>query len=393
MSFDLDALIDDAVVYGELKDGTDATWLAQRMDARRVAVMANVVTDVGVGKEREWTPAEDAFLRAHYMTLSDAELAQALGRSVNGIHIRRERVLRLRGRSKSQESPNMHEVARLLGVPCSKVFRKLIRRGILPGRRLPLEADVWVVERRDLLRFVVNPRNWIYFKIERVVDPQLRRLIELRRQMWGDAWWSPGQVATYHGVSIGTVNNYIHKGLLPAVRWANWHILRSDAQRTFFRRGRRNWNQVWTERGDAFLIVGRGVGLSWGVLAKLSGIAHPDARLKTLTQRGQVSGIIQRHGLAVQFDEETGRLYADWRTMPGRFPFLEKAIERFLNGCALRDDEARLLLGLMAGWLAWHALTDDEMEEARRLQFQVRLRTESVRRTYEQLVAWGFVLK
>lgn len=393
MSFDLDALIDDAVVYGELKDGTDATWLAQRMDARRVAVMANVVTERGVGKERVWTEQEDAFLREHYMQLSDVELAQALGRSVHGIHIRRERVLRIKGRSKSQESPNMHEVARLLGVSCSKVFRKLMRRGILTGRRLPMEADVWVIERRDLLRFVVNPRNWIYFKIERVVDPQLRRLIELRRQMWGDEWWSPGQVAAYQGVSITTVNNYIHKGKLPAVRWANWHILRSDAQRTFFRRGRRNWNQVWTARGDAFLIEGRAVGLSYGVLAKLSGIKHPDARLKTLRVRGQVAGIIQLHGLAVQCEPASGRLYVDWRTMPGRFPFLETAVERFLNGCALREDEARLLLGVMASWLDWHATTPEQREEAWRLQFQTRVRTESVRSTYERLVTWGFVLR
>jgi len=393
MSFELNALIDDAVVYGELSDGTDATWLAQRVDPRRVAVMANVVTERGVGKERVWTAEEDTFLREHYMKLSDVELAQALGRSVNGIHIRRERVLRITGRSKSQESPNMHEVARLLGAPCSKVFRTLMRRGILPGRRLPLEADVWVIERRDLLRFVVNPRNWIYFKIERVVDQQLRRLIELRRQMWGDEWWSPGQVAAYHGVSLSVVNSYIRKGKLPAVRWANWHILRSDAQRTFFRQGRRNWNQVWTERGDAFLILGRAVGFSWGVLAKLTGIAHPDARLKTLRQRGQVEGIMQRHGLAVQFEPVRGRMYADWRTMPGRFPFLEKAVERFLKGCALREDEARLLLGIMGNWLDWHATTDEQREEARRLQFQTRLRTESVRSTYERLVGWGFELK
>jgi hypothetical protein len=164
MNFDLDALIDDAVIYGELQDGTSAAWLAQRFDPRRVAVMAKLALAQNVGKEREWTQEEEEFLIRHYMGMSDHDLAQALGRTADGVHIHWERKLRLPARSRNPEWPNLHEVARLLGAPCSKVFRKLIKRGILPGRKLPLGADVWVIHRRDLLRFVCNPRNWIYFK-------------------------------------------------------------------------------------------------------------------------------------------------------------------------------------------------------------------------------------
>lgn len=391
MNFDLDALIDDAVVYGELSDGTDATWLAQRMDPRRVAVMANVVTEKGIGKEREWTAAEDAFIRDNYMFLSDAELGQALGRTANGVHIHRQRKLGITGRSQNPAWPNLREIGRLLGLPCSKVLGKLIRRGILPGRKLPMGADVWVVERGDLLRFVVNPRNWIYFKPERVVDSQLRRLVELRRAMWGDAWWSPGQVAAYHGVSVSAVNKYIHLGQLPAVKWANWHILRSDALRFPFRRGRQNWSVTRTsERADAFLILGRAIGLSWGVLERLMGRQHTAERYQVLRRGGRVAGIIQRHQLPVQFDGL--RLYADWRQWRGRFPCIERAVARFLAGATLTGNEARLLLGIMEAWLYWYALTDDEREMARRLQYKSQTRTDRVWAVYRELVALGFEL-
>lgn len=393
MSFDLDALIEDAVAYGELSDGTDAAWLAQRVDPRRVAVLANAIVEKGVGKERDWTADEDAFVAEHYMMMSDAELGQALGRTANGVHMRRERWLGLTARSKSQEWPNLHEVARLLGLPCSKVLRKLMRRGILPGRRLPLEADVWVIHRGDLLKFVCNPRNWIYFQTERVVDPQMRRLIELRRVMWGDEWWTPGEVAAYHGVSLSGVNKWIRLGQLPAVRWANWHIRRSDAIRFPFRRGRQNWSVVWTsERADAFLILGRAIGLSWGVLDRLMGKENTDARFTVLRRAGRVAPLIQQHGLPVQFDPVTGRGYADWRQWPGRFPCIEKAVKRFLGGATLTGEEARLLLGIMEAWLNWHATTDAQREEARRLQYKTRTRTDSVWRVYEALTQLGFSL-
>lgn len=393
MSFDLDALIEDAVVYGELTDGTDAAWLAQRVDPRRVAVMANVIVEKGVGKEREWTAEEDAFVAEHYMMMSDEALGQALGRTADGVHIRRERWLGLPARSKSEAWPNLHEIGRMLGLPCTKKLGKLVRRGILPGRRLPMDADVWVVRRGDLLKWVCNPRNWVYFPTERVVDPQMRRLIELRRAMWGDAWWSAGEVAAYHGVSLSAVNKWIRLGELPAVQWGNWHVRRSDAVRFAFRRGRQNWSVIWTsEQADAFLILGRAIGVSWGVLGKLMGKQHTDARYQVLRKGNRVAPLIERYQLPVQFDAATGRAYADWRQWPGRFPCIEKAVERFLGGATLTSEEARLLLGIMEAWLNWHATTEAQREEARRLQYKTRIRTESVRRVYEALGQLGFEL-
>lgn len=103
--------------------------------------------------------------------------------------------------------------------------------------------------------------------------------------------------------------------------------------------------------------------------------------------------IVRRHGLALQVDVERRRLYADWRQWRGRFPVLERAVARFTAGAELTEMEARLLLGLMSSWLTWHATTEEQRAEARRLQFRVRIRTESVRRTYEQLAQWGFSLE
>lgn len=99
----------------------------------------------------------------------------------------------------------------------------------IPGAAQPTSARFDDATWTALVRFAVNPENWIYFKPEHVKDPYLKRLIQMRRARWPDEWWRIGQVAAYYGVSVVAVNKCIHDGRLPATRWGNWWIKRSDA--------------------------------------------------------------------------------------------------------------------------------------------------------------------
>lgn len=89
--------------------------------------------------------------------------------------------------------------------------------------------------------------NWVYFirsvrRPERIRDERLRRLLVKRKVTWGDEWWTTGEAAEFHGVESTDVQRYIVAGRLPAVKYQNWMVLRSEATRPglrFFRgRGR-----------------------------------------------------------------------------------------------------------------------------------------------------------
>lgn len=226
---ELDGLIEEAAVYGELSSGTSAHWLKSHADGRMVAVLATS-ENPGKGKAAAWTPEEEQFVRDHFRHMSDEEMGQALGRTAIAVKLCRKRHLTsLPPRSHDTALPTAKEVARLLGIGCSKSVTRLIQEGLLPGRTLPLNRHIWGVPWPALVRFAVNPENWIYFKPEHVKDPYLKRLIQMRRARWPDEWWRIGQVAAYYGVSVVAVNKCIHDGRLPATRWGNWWIKRSDA--------------------------------------------------------------------------------------------------------------------------------------------------------------------
>jgi len=111
---------------------------------------------------------------------------------------------------------------------------------------------------RGLERFAVKSEHWILFRPDRVRDPALARLVTLAVERWGDEWLTPGQVAEIHNV-----NRHIRAGKLPAVKWGNWRIRRSDAERVYFPKGRGTGHELdWSEEGDAFLVLARAVGLS-----------------------------------------------------------------------------------------------------------------------------------
>lgn len=389
---DLDALIEDAAFYGELSAGTDARWLATHGDSRLVTMLAaSTVAQNPTPKAPEWMPDEEAFLRANYLTMSDAELGQALGRSAVGVHLRRERKLRLTARTKQDNLLTARGVADLLGVGCAKSVTRWIERGLLRGRTLPLDATIYAVAYPDLLRFAVNPHHWIYFHPERVTDTTLRRMIAQRRARWQDAWWTPGEVAAYHGVHHTCVNHHIRLGVLPAKRWGNWWILRSDATRIRLRSGSGNWRTAWTPGADAFALYGRAVGLSWKALERLCGIPNAAEHVAHLFRKGLVAQRLAQARLPVQQDAARRLLYVPYGAARGCFPFLDKAVDRFCAGRTLTAPEAQTVMGVWASWLKWHAVTPEHADLARRLDVRTGTSARQMSATYAQLQAWGFV--
>jgi len=217
-----------------------------------------------------WTAEEDAFLEANLGWLSEAEIAERLGRSVNAVHLRWFRDLKLPAPSRHPDIVTANQVAAMLGVDGHSII-KLINRGLLPARTLPGDRNIRVIRRITLHRWVINPDHWPYFRPwqKTIPDPHLRRLVTLKMARWDDEWWTPGQVAEYHGLtSSNVINRRILNGDLPAIRWGNWWIKRSDALGQIFFVGKGSAGYVWSPRADAYLLAARAAGETWADIAR-----------------------------------------------------------------------------------------------------------------------------
>lgn len=386
---DLDLLIEEAAITGELTAGFSPKFLSVQRDPRMVAVIANGMEHRQANvRAQRWTPKEEDFVRQYASWLSDAEMGARLGRSEDAVHIRRERFLSIPGATKREDWLTGNEVGRRLGLSCSKVVGRWIRAGILPGRMAPMDRDIYLVSIDALTRFAVNPENWIYFRTHRVQDTKLRRLIALRQERWGDEWWTPGQVAAYHGVTGGTVNARIVKGDLPAKRWGNWWIKRSDAVNAQFVMGRGyNTRVEWTEAGDCFLLVARAAGCSYADIDALAKWAERRAvyRHQVLQRDGTIPRLISRYSLPVQYDEEDGRLFCDWRL---KFPRWAQPIQRFIAGHSTMVDRQRVAK-ILATWGEWHAPTPEERADAALWRHWSVTTPATIGHAYEKVQGWG----
>lgn len=355
---ELDALVEAVAAAGQIASGRSPAWVAaQSGPAGRRGTVVLAPLSRSAPRAAPWTTREDEFLRAHLGVLSEAEIAQSLGRTRMAVHLRWSRDLKLPAPSKNPVIVTGHRIAQMLGVDEHAVV-KWIDRGILPGRRLPGERTIRVVDRRVLTQWVVNPAHWIYFDPRRVRDRRLRRLLALARKRWNDEWWTPGQAARYHGVDHRAVNQAIRDGRLPAVKWGNWHILRSDAVRARFRQ-KGDATQEWSEAGDAFLVLANAVGLPSGAIAAMMGWTDKRAlyRLSILQRDRRVAGLIRKHRLQVRYISRTGELFADWKDYRDRFPRLAQAMEKLVTG-RLDRVEMSLVRGVLVKWAVWSGRQD-----------------------------------
>lgn len=385
----LDALIDQSIVFGELSAGVRGDWLARERDPRMVAVLGNSA-QAPERKAPAWSAREDELLKRWLPWMSNEQIGARLGRTAVAVELRWKRDLRLTPRTFDPEWPTAREAARLLGMGCAKSIVRLIHEGLLVGRLLPMGRKMWGVSRHALIRFVANPENWIYFKPDHVKDPYLRRLVELRRARWPDAWWTPGQAGAYHGVTHMAINNRINAGTLPAKKWGNWWIKRSDAMAMLIEPGKGHHKLLGrTEAGDAFLLVARGLGFAYQTINALCKWPKGRAEYRLnalLADPATVDAMVTRRG-RVQFYAPTGALFADWRDFPNRFPRLEVAHARFVAGRANAGDLAYVRYTL-ATWMAWYARDEEQRYMAHCLR-QTEHNEASLRAAWACLQSWG----
>ena len=163
----IDELINDAVIYGEVSTGAPLNWMAARgYDPKAIISHAAGHTPA---RRAGWTDEEEEYLRQNLGWLSEQQMADHLGRTVEGIHIHWEREMRLPAPTRHPDWLPCNQVAIALGIPCVKTITGWIEKfKFLPGRPLPANRKIVVVHREDLIRFAVNPKNWLYFKTERV---------------------------------------------------------------------------------------------------------------------------------------------------------------------------------------------------------------------------------
>jgi hypothetical protein len=403
-------LIEYAISTAEMESG-----LPLAIVSRRSGLPLACLTKPGnPGKHPRWTEEEDEYLRSHLGFLEETQIAEHLGRSQMAIHLRWSRDLHLPAPSKHPDYLTAQQIAKRLGEDAHKVC-SWIDRGLLPGEIMPGGRKIRRVRKIVLLRWLLNPANQIWFDINRARDSKYRRLLELKRERWGDEWWTTRQVADYHHVDVGDVKRYIKLGRIKAVQarnlggrdngyWAFWFVLRSEATRPdlIFYRGIGSGHELktWTERSDAFLLLARAVGLPTRNIAALVhwDYKRVDFRLRSLHRRGRIAGIIARQRLDIAYRPTDGSLFADWRLYRRRFPFLVKAMDEFET--YLRTGASSYPISFLPGqthsgllvvrsvlhtWIAWHAQEDSRRDLAFRLCFSVHARPKTLADAWQTL--------
>ena len=371
--FDLDALLDDVVLEAALADGRSPLLAARQFGAARAMAVAGAMErGATLGTANRWTAEDEAYLARWSGVLGTDELARRLGRTPTAVDTQQ----RLRGLARPTSHPEYitgQQMADALGVDAHAVI-KLIARGKLAAELAPFESGrvVWRMKRTAFYAWATNPANWVYFwrsveRPERIADEKLRRLIARRRERWDDAWWTPGEVAAYHGVSHIDVNRYIRHGRLPAVKWDNWRVLRSEATRPGFRIYRIADGALhrWGTPGlDAFLVLAYAVGIPNPHIARMTGGRISDSgvvtRHRVIIGRGLVPWLTHAYGLPVELRDD-GLTWADWRRVAHRFPRLARVWAELATGeedlgrRGRRADRA-LLCGVLGAFLRRHGL-------------------------------------
>lgn len=173
-----------------------------------------------------WTQAR----RFRLMTLidqglGDIEIARKMDTTAAAVHVARRRY-KIGG--VYQHALSARAVAEMMGIGCAKTVTAWIERGFLVGKRIRHQGPhrTWLIQRSDLWAFVEDEQTWHVWATARITDPDLRRHAE---EVRGDVrFLTPGEVAERMYTQHSTVNQWIHKGYLPARRWGNWWIDERD---------------------------------------------------------------------------------------------------------------------------------------------------------------------
>lgn len=410
----LDALIADCIVTARLEAGESPALLLARADdsaeARRIRRAAHIARRGLSHANRPWTADERRYLRRHARSRSVREIAAVLGRTPSAVHIRRTRA-GLGSPRGNPEHVTARDVTRLLGVGCSKTVHRWMDSGMLPSRYESYDRVWRVTSPHSLTRFAVNPANWVHFDPDAVTDPRLRRLIALRRERWGDEWWTTGQAAAWHAeqrgepIACSTIHDYISAGRLPAVRSGNWYVRKSCAMTLELYTGKGRYNAMTAGPNVAqrqWLILCRAVGLTQGAAAELCGLKFNTGYhyARYYVNHPSTAEFLEQHPVpGVHFRPDDCALYADWRDHAPRIPSVGRAMTLFLDGDIGRgpiDERARrrwqrprrdqlIVRAVLYNWAVWHAPLTDRDPDA--VQATLRKLSKALHATPRNLAA------
>ena len=364
-----------------------------------------------------WSAEERRLLRQHVNDMTLPDLARLINQRVHdGRAVRNADAVKIKihryqiGRDvKGDDEMTASEIGSEYLGKCGKSVGKLIDLGILPGRELPYDGrTVRVVRRVTLYRWATRPENWIYFKVGRMTDSHLKRLVIRAQSLWPDKWLRVGQVVNrvnrLYGVPVDyrDVNRAIVRHGLPAARWDNWFVKRGDVDAfdwAAIKGGKGAGHELgeWSPGGDEYIVLALAVGVTYGRIAAncgwdgLSYKRRAAYRLGVLADDGRLTGIAARLGVQVR----DGLVFADWRDHADRFPGLARAVARFWDGSlsvgdgSLSPDDRRTLARMLAVWANWYADTPDRVAYAAGLWHVTRPSALKLQEIYMELLSWG----
>jgi len=203
---------------------------------------------------------------------SDLSIGRVLGCTAVAINVVRKR----RGITcRRKVLHSARAIAKRLGIPSGdKTVAWWLQNGYLKGRRGQGCGPYlgWYVTEEALLDFLADARYWHLWTPERIRDANLREWITDTRN--GTHFLTTGEVAARLAVHHATVNDYIHRRLLPAVRHGNWLIREQDlvgfippCDRS--KKGTRP--RRFTADEDRYLLALREAGKTWTRIAEMLG--------------------------------------------------------------------------------------------------------------------------
>lgn len=186
------------------------------------------------GAKRVWTkPRLWKLMELIERGWDDARIGREIGVMANAVNVARKRYAIP---SRTETTFTARAVAKRLGIGCAKTVSYWIKRGWLNGRKGQRRGGhrQWMIHPDDLLAFIEDPDHWHRWNPERIPDAGLRDwATELRR---GVRFLTLTEAADRACVQPQTVNQWIRKGWLPAVRNGNHLVRESDLERFVLRR-------------------------------------------------------------------------------------------------------------------------------------------------------------
>jgi hypothetical protein len=354
-------LMDLALTAGRLADNQRDYALHQANDNGWMVSMAAQYVEVDDEKPGRlyplWTAEEDEFLKDNTGFLSLEEIAETLGRPLEGVKLRRQRT-GIPATTKRWMSAN--DVADRLGVDCKVVVRWIDEMGFLDGWLLPVKHTQYAITELALKRFIIKPEHWTLLNVHAIPDPHLRRLALRAMERWGDRWVTTGQVAEWLGCHHKDVLLQIYRGRIRGVQLRNpgaaWHVRESDARKLVIPRGKGTNGLTWNDEADAFRVLAAAVGIPKVSIGILTGEGRSsEYRLRYLIVHDMVDEVLERVGIGnVQFNREARLLFADWRPHRHRFPYLARSVEKFLDGRKLPRRGMHEVMGVLNTWNQRH---------------------------------------